>query len=664
MRFVWAVLAFVLATLLVGAGIAQRTVFLGPSSEQIELTTADQPAAYTLIDGEVLRVHEGTQTLLVRGEGEIFVAYGRSDDLHAWLSDVAHTVVSVGDTGEFEVTAVAAQVVSPSQPEQAPDEEEQAEEQPGDEEMTEEEQSEASASEDAEESTEAAADQTPETAAAGRSPSGSDLWLDEYTDRGTVSLPLHLPEGVSVLIARDGTEPAPSEILVSWPLDNSTPWVGPLIVAGFLVMLLGVMLYAHALRIQRRGKGPRRKGPGPLPPTEPISKVLDTAPVRAEITTGDAGIDQSEPESPQHDDGPAPATRRSRRSKRLALPALGLSLVLLAGCSADSWPKLPETPEPTESETVITPENHQPPAVTEAQARSILLRLAATIEQADQEGDLDLLRTRMTGAPFDERETEYLLQAAIEDRPLPAPIPTDNISILLPQAYSSWPRTVLLVADSETEMGKRTVILTMVQDDPWQHYRLVYLADMQPATKLPNLAPAWLGTQLIPPDSPFLAMLPEDLPGAFKDLVDLGRDSEYTGRFDEATLALVDQITASRATVTQRLEEHGSSSTSQVEFSMHTTDFATISLGTLDSGAIVAISVIDAERVTPTDPDAMITYSDNAEAKALTGAEESAKGVETTYSMQLFFSVPSTGSNEPIRLLAVHHKLLWVEALK
>ena len=38
MRFVWAVVAFVLAAVLIGTGIAQRTIFLGPKDVTAEVT--------------------------------------------------------------------------------------------------------------------------------------------------------------------------------------------------------------------------------------------------------------------------------------------------------------------------------------------------------------------------------------------------------------------------------------------------------------------------------------------------------------------------------------------------------------------------------------------------------------------------------------------------
>lgn len=67
MRFVWAVVAFVLAAGLIAAGIAQRTIFMGPSTQEVSVAV-EEPAPYVLLDGDVLREHPGSQTLLVRGK--------------------------------------------------------------------------------------------------------------------------------------------------------------------------------------------------------------------------------------------------------------------------------------------------------------------------------------------------------------------------------------------------------------------------------------------------------------------------------------------------------------------------------------------------------------------------------------------------------------------
>ena len=89
MRFVWAVAAFVLAALMIGAGIAQRTVFQGPKTETASISV-EEDAPYLLIDGAVLNQLPGDQTLRAQGEGDIFAAYGRTADMEAWLSDTTY----------------------------------------------------------------------------------------------------------------------------------------------------------------------------------------------------------------------------------------------------------------------------------------------------------------------------------------------------------------------------------------------------------------------------------------------------------------------------------------------------------------------------------------------------------------------------------------------
>jgi hypothetical protein len=625
-RFVWAVVAFVLATLLIGAGIAQRTIFMGPSAQQTELSVTE-PAPYMLVDGAVLRENPGQQTLLIRGEGEIFAAYGRTADLEAWLSDATYNSVDLGADGASVSTLV--------EPEDVAD--------------------------DSEETT----DGDP-AESEGRDPVGSDLWLDSFSEADQLITDMQLPEGMSVLIAKDGVENAPSDVVISWPLDRTTPWVGPLIAAGGAVLLFGLVMYVLAIRHQRRGRGPRRKGPGPLPATQPIELSVEPAPVRTALETPS----DTEPASePAPDEKSTPKTERrahSMRRRLLVLPAFGVAAMLFAGCSSDSWPQFGEaSPTPSPTQTVITPENQKPPAVTEAQASRILKGIAGTLEEADAALDIELAGTRLDGAALAARTTDYTLRAAVADRTPPAVIPTDVIEVLLPQATDGWPRTVLALSKSKSDDTVPPVILTMTQADPWSNYKVSNIAEMQASAEVPELAPAWLGTSLITENaSAFLALAPDELATAFADVVDAGEESEYRSLFDPVSMTLADSIVASRAAVTQSLVDNGAAETSTTAFDIVPSTTPPVAMATLDSGAIVAISMIDSETIAPTSTDAVIKFGENPDAKALTGVEEAAKGVVTTYGLQLFFSVPAQGSTEQIRLLAVHQDILNVEVIQ
>ncbi|WP_243225440.1 glycosyl transferase [Microbacterium sp. CIAB417] len=637
MRFVWAVVAFVLATLLIGAGIAQRTLFMGPSSEELVLETS-QPEPYTLIDGAVLRTQAGLQTLIIRGDGELFAAYGRTTDMEAWLSDATYNAITLGEDGAPVTTIV--------EPEAA-------------------EEGEADGATPTPEPTEnAAAEETP-----GRNPAGSDLWLDSFSEQDQIITDMQLPEGTSILIARDGTEPAPDDLVVSWPLDNSTPLAGPLMAAGAVVLAAGIVLYILAIRHQRRGRGPRRKGPGPLPATEPIDVAIDRVPEKDAIEqapTAEEATTEPDAQDEQPAKGEGTARRvASARRRRFAIPALALAAVVATGCSADSWPQFgAESATPSPTPTVIAPENQKPPAVTEAQAARILQSISDTVATADAEVDIDAAATRLDGAALTARRTDYALRGAIADRPAPAVIPTDKVEILLPQATDAWPRTVLMLSKSTEDEAAAPVILTMTQQDPWSNYKVSYLAEMQASVELPELAPAWAGTTLVPPDITFLAVAPDELATAFSDVVDQGEKSASYDLFDEGALTLATQIQESRKTVVDGLAENDAAETSKAEFGMDPSTEEPVAMATLDSGAIVAVSVLDSETITPTQPGVDIRFRDDPVAKALTGVDQSAKGVKTTYSMQLFFSVPTQVSGEQIRLLAVHQDILDVEVIK
>ncbi|WP_407360618.1 glycosyl transferase [Microbacterium sp. LBN7] len=660
MRFVWAVVAFVLAAVLIGAGIAQRTIFLGPPSQQTQVEIAE-PAPFVLLDGDVLRTNPGAQTLLVRGEGEIFASYGRTPDMEAWLADSDYNHVTVAKDGTLDVEHVEAAAASDdSDATPAP------EETPVPEETT------------APEAGTDGSDATTEESS-GRNPAGSDLWLDSFGDENAlIADNMQLPEGTSVLIAYDGTKDAPDDIAVSWPLDTSTPWAGPLMAAGGAVLLVGLILYVLGIRHQRRGRGPRRKGPGPLPVTQPIDvAALPPAEREAiESTEPAAPTDASEEKKIEDaeivDEGKDPgarnqmrAARPARRRRMLALPALGVTALLVAGCSSDSWPQFDEgAPSPSPSPTVIAPENQKPPAVTEAQATRILQTISGTLEEADTALDIDLASTRLDGPALAARTTEYALRTQITDSPLPSVIPTDEVEVVLPEATDRWPRTVLMLSKGASDDTVPPVILTMTQADPWSNYKVTDMAEMSADAVFPDVAAAWLGTSLVPQDSAFLRVAPGELSAAFADVVDSGDKSASYGLFDDLSLNLAKSIVDSRQAVVQTLADNGASATSQAAFDMAPTTSVPVSMTTLDSGAIVAVSLTDTESVTPTTTDAVIRFGENAQAKALTGVSESAKGVETTYEFQLFFSVPAQGSTEQIKLLAVRQDLLSVKVIE
>ena len=590
MRFVWAVAAFVVAALLIGAGIAQRTIFQGPGTQTTQVSV-EGDTRYTMIDGAVFAALPGTQTLEVDGAGAVFVSYGRTADVRAWLSDQPHAEVTAGANGAIETTQVASETRTDS-------------------------------SDDGEASTGTPAE---------RNPAGSDLWLGEFSSSAALTTPLQLPATMSVLVASDGTAPAPSDISISWSVPRTTPWAGPLIVLGGIVLAVGVVLYALGIRHSRRSRGPRRKAPPPLPETQPIDLAVEGA-SKGVITA-------------------TPGTRSStRRRSFVVVPAMLAGSLLFAGCSADAWPRLDATPTPSASPTVVDVEDQQPPAVTEAQAGQILERISQTVAQADTDLNADLAATRLDGAALAERRTNYTLRSKFSDYAAIPAIPAGSLPIVLPQAFDGWPRTVLGVVQSGEGGATTSKLIMMTQADPWANYKLVYTGDLGASTELPGLAPSYIGAAQVPPDSSFLTIAPDELAAAYADVLDKGSSSTHAALFDEAGDEFAQKVASDRQS---RLDQFNqtATNTATLTFGASAGSQAPLALSTLESGAIVAVTVHETDTVTPANSDVVIKLDGNREVQALTGVTESATGVSSTFADQLFFYVPAQGSTDKIRVL-------------
>jgi len=208
-RFVLAIVSFVIGLLLVALAVGQRTVFAPPSS-LVASAPSTSSAPVTVIPGSTLNANPGYQRINVSGSGKVFAAYGRSSDVDAWVGDAEHTTLRFDPEQDRLVGR-----------------------------------------------TTGSEDSVPD-------PAGSDLWYQEYDGAGQFTV--RLPEDVSMIVVGDGSSAAPADVSVTWPRDTATPAVGPLLVAGGLFLVGGVALLIWAFVHQRRGRGPRRRSGGSRPP--------------------------------------------------------------------------------------------------------------------------------------------------------------------------------------------------------------------------------------------------------------------------------------------------------------------------------------------------------------------------------------------------------------
>jgi len=610
-RFVLAIVAFVLAAVMIVLGIAQRTILLEPSFTSLTSTVTGD-AKYTVIDPSALSASSGSQTINVRGDGAIFLAYGRSEDVAAWIGDDAYATVALSDeTGELTSTVTDAVVPNTVAPEAAvPD-------------------------------VPAGDAATPDAATAPIvNPAGSDLWLDEYTGTDSVTTTLSLPEGISVLVASDGVEPAPATVRLSWASDNSTPWAGPLLAGGAVLLLFGLILYVLALMHLRRSRRPRRNVPrGPrMPrlPRAPRPKAIKAS----QITASRRGI-----------------TRRVA-----VLPMILVSGLALSGCSADLWPDFSTaststatpTPTPHSTDSVEAAAELPPPAVTVSQLETIMSEISVLSADADTTLDTESIATRFTGPALEQRLANYKIRAV---DPAVAPLvalPGAPLTFTLPQQTNSWPRVVMTVIQDENDPSIPTMAVILQQDSPRANYQVAYLFALEQSAHVPKVAPAIVGAPAIAPDNKLLVLPPDQLAAAYADILSQGESSSSYGLFesdgDNFRLQVADLNAAKVAALP---------TTASIDFTAAAGSDEPIALATNDSGSIVAVSMTETETVKPVDDGATVGPAADALAtKALSGITTTAKGFQNTYRDQLLFYVPTAGSSDKIVLLGFAQGLI------
>ena len=599
MRFVVAIVLFVVAFVAIGLGIAQRTVFAGPSEFSTSITL-DGSAPATVIDGTTLNALPGNQAITVNGTSGVFIATGRTTDVLAWLGSASYNAVSI-DTTTGQLTS---NVVSGTD------------------------------------------DVLP-------SPTGSDLWVQEYTGNLQLTRRINAPADISVLImsvpltpevststasptptptptptpsatagagSDSGALAAPGTVSITWPLDNSAPWSGPLIVGGLGALLAGLAAFLWASLHARRSRGPRRKLPrNPKPPQ------LKRGASPKLLTAG-------------------PSARRGRRRNLVA--ASGVLLVAslaLAGCTGNGLPAF--TPSPTAT-SVGGAAGIQQTAVTAKQLQRILASVNDAVTQADAARDPKIAAERLTGPALELRAANYAIVNADSSQPAAPAIPTGKVSLILPQQSDTWPRSVFAVVASSSDATLPPVALMLTQETARDNYKVNYAITLEPDIQTPALAPTDIGAPRYQADSKLLLIAPDQLAVAYGDLLLNGDKSQYVNDFDSTGDTLLPAIGSDhKAQVKAALP-----STASIDWTEAAGTGAPIALATNDSGAIVAVDLRETETVKPTEAGAAVNPS--GATKALSGKSQSTKGIIAVYGLQLLFYVPPvSATGQKIQLL-------------
>jgi hypothetical protein len=573
-RFVLAIVSFVIGVLLVGLGVGQRTVFAPPTSI-VAATSGTNSAPVTVLPGSVLNANPGYQRVNVSGSGKVFAAYGKTADVDAWIGDAEHTTL------RYNAEDASLKSRTTGSGSDLPD------------------------------------------------PKGSDLWYQEYDDARQFTV--RLPADVSLVVMGDGSDAAPSDISVTWPRDTATPSVGPLLTAGGVFVLGGLVLLVWAFLHQRRSRGPRRRSGGGRPPR-----------VRASRRAAAAG---------------AQVPARSRRGRRtmVAVPVLVAGALVLSGCSSDYWPTgsgVDATPTPTATATgAAVPDAST--AATKQQIARIVSRVAEVADKADADKDADLAATRFTGPALEIRKANYTIRDSDDKaQALPA-VDADDVCVALPQQTDTWPRTVFAVVAADcTDKKTAPQALTLVQQDARSDYKVEYAVSLEADAQLPSLAPTSVGAAQLAPDTKLLALAPNAVAAAYGDILSKDSESESADLFDSDGDDLRSRIGKSY----KDDKAKGLPDTAKIEYSSEVPEDSALALATNTAGALVSVDLNEIEKVTPTAAGAEV--NPEGAVKALSGVDSSTKGVTATYGVQLLFSVPPVGSDDKIELLGFTQGLI------
>lgn len=609
MRFLAAIAVFVVTAVLLGTGFTQKIFFSGPEFAALS-TTIRANASYIVIGGDVLNSKPGLQTVSAQGSQTTFVGYGRTSDVLAWLNGSNYSKITYDpETRVLDNELVVNQTDTPK--------------------------SDMSAT-----GTSVETNKT-NPADAIDNPAGSDLWLGERVGTSNVSLPMNADERMSVIIASNGVESAPSDVRISWPIPSQSPFSTWFIIAGGVGLLVGLLLLMWALTKMKNQHGPKRRGRAARRPRSPTPRQL------AKLGSGTSTRILP----------PVKGRRGLQNRSAFILLPIGMALTLgIASCSSPyETGQGAVTPSPTA--TVAAGEDAPLPDVSEPQLARILARVSETVATSDKDLNASLAATRLVGPALQIRTASYTMRTADASVAALPVIPANPVTFLMPQATDTWPRFVLVVIQDVTDTTVPTTGLVLVQQSPRENYHVEYSLTLEPNAAVPEVAPATVGSAVLAPDSKLLLLEPDQLAAAYGDILMKGDLSPYSGLFDGSSDSLRAQIglpykDAKRAAIGEK---------ARIEFTQAPGVGLPVSLATNDSGAIVTVSLNENETVRPTEAGAIVNAE--GQTKVLAGISTSATGIESTYGIQLSFYVPPVGSTEKIRLLGFSQGLIAARSL-
>ncbi|MCR1161213.1 hypothetical protein NEK97_07065 [Paenarthrobacter sp. UW852] len=571
-RLKTAALLVLLGLLTMLAGIGQLT-FWAPSETVTASVPSDTKAApLTVIDQKLIALHDGPVKIKIQGEGNFTVATGRPDDVNAWVGRTAHTTLTgvSADQKSLEVSSADGEATAPS-------------------------------------------------------PAGSDLWVSTEDGSGELDYTWNPPaDGEwSLLVASDGTKPAPSSISMTFPNNATTPWAVPLIVLGIIIILVGAALPFIAKALSNRRRDGENDGPG-----------------NAEETT-------SLPvQSPADDTTPVRETKKEGPALRVTAVAAALAAVMVGGTAVAA--QATTTPQPSASSAPAAADGGTP-VMLESQLQRILEQVASTVDAADAAKDAAKLAPRVDKMELQVRTANYKIRSTVSAYEPRMPVRATKLQSSVISTKRDWPRTVFALTQGDGNVVPQ--VLTLVQLSPRENYKLWGTAPLQPGTNFPSFPVPREGTKPVPAsDSTGLAYSGNEALGILGEMLTNPDSPNRSKLADGQSSPYIAGALAYQADTVK----NGTSA--NFKFTHTPVTNQTVVLRTADGGALVVGRLDFAFEGTPKAAgDKLLLEDDSA---VFAGGKETTTGMVLNFAESVAVYIPPAGSADPMKLVAATRGLV------
>lgn len=246
MKYFVSLVVLGVSVLLLGAGILGRTL-LAPADTEVQNIMFDEAPALILVDASVVNTVSRKQVYSITGgvtglvpsnpadltsdllvsesSDSIVVAYGRTDDVMAWVGNTSYARITVDETTHV-----------------------------------------------------LGADLVEGTTGFAPQPFGADMWEYDVQATGTLDESIVLPDDYTVLIATDGVLPAPEKLTITWKLPVDLTVSNIIMMVGFVVGAVGVAIFGWQFYNDKRGRR-FRQGRMPKAPKGPRWRPRSVIPI-------------------------------------------------------------------------------------------------------------------------------------------------------------------------------------------------------------------------------------------------------------------------------------------------------------------------------------------------------------------------------------------------